>query len=106
VRPVDGKLAGVSVNIGARVAAQAGEGEVLVSGTVKDLVAGSGIEFEPRGVRELKGLGDWPLYAVVAAQTNKEGALPEGLQRPLGSGAQKLPPRCAVRPPATSRLVR
>lgn len=52
---VDGKLSGLAVNIGARVAAQAEEGEVLVSGTVRDLVAGSGIEFEPRGVRELKG---------------------------------------------------
>jgi pimeloyl-ACP methyl ester carboxylesterase len=61
---VDGKLAGAAVAIGARVAAQAGVGEVLVSGTVKDLVAGSGISFESRGVRELKGLGEWPLYAV------------------------------------------
>jgi class 3 adenylate cyclase len=61
---VDGKLAGLSVAIGARVAAQAQEREVLVSGTVRDLVAGSGIEFDARGVRELKGLGEWPLYAV------------------------------------------
>jgi class 3 adenylate cyclase len=63
---VDGKLAGLGVVIGSRVAAEARDGEVLVSGTVKDLVAGSGIEFEPRGAHELKGLGDWPLYAVVA----------------------------------------
>ncbi len=61
---VDGKLAGLSVAVGARVAAHAGVGEVLVSGTVKDLVAGSGIAFDARGVRELKGLGGWPLYAV------------------------------------------
>jgi class 3 adenylate cyclase len=61
---VDDKLSGLAVSIGARVAAQAEEGEVLVSGTVKDLVAGSGITFEARGVRELKGLGEWPLYAV------------------------------------------
>jgi class 3 adenylate cyclase len=61
---VDGKLAGLAVVIGSRVAAQAEAGEVLVSGTVKDLVAGSGIEFEPRGTRELKGLGDWTIYAV------------------------------------------
>lgn len=61
---VDDKLSGLAVHIGARVAAQAAKGEVLVSGTVKDLVAGSGITFEPRGVRELKGLGKWPLYAV------------------------------------------
>jgi class 3 adenylate cyclase/pimeloyl-ACP methyl ester carboxylesterase len=64
---VDGKLSGLAVAIGARVADHADEGEVLVSGTVRDLVAGSGIEFEPRGGRELKGLGEWPLYAVTAA---------------------------------------
>ncbi len=63
---VDGKLAGLAVAVGARVASQADVGEVLVSGTVKDLVAGSGISFDPRGVRELKGLGEWPLYAVAA----------------------------------------
>jgi len=61
---VDGKLAGLAVAVGARVSAQADVGEVLVSGTVKDLVAGSGIAFDERGVRELKGLGEWPLYAV------------------------------------------
>jgi class 3 adenylate cyclase len=61
---VDGKLAGLAVAVGARVAAQATVGEVLVSGTVKDLVAGSGIVFDTRGLRELKGLGEWPLYAV------------------------------------------
>jgi class 3 adenylate cyclase len=48
------------------VAAHAGPGEVLVSSTVKDLVAGSGLEFEDRGVHELKGIpGDWRLYAAV-----------------------------------------
>jgi class 3 adenylate cyclase len=61
---VDGKLAGLAVAAGARVAACAEAGEVLVSGTVRDLVAGSGIAFDPRGVRELKGIGEWPLYAV------------------------------------------
>jgi class 3 adenylate cyclase len=61
---VDGKLSGLAVNIGARVAAQANEGEVLVSGTVKDLVAGSGIVFDSRGERELNGVGEWTLYAV------------------------------------------
>ena len=64
---VEGKLEGLGVTIGARVAAEAEAGEVLVSGTVRDLVAGSGIEFEPRGERELKGLGAWPLYAVRSA---------------------------------------
>ena len=58
------KVAGIAVSMGARIAAQANDGEILVSATVKDLVAGSGIEFESRGVRELKGLGEWPVYAV------------------------------------------
>ena len=59
------KLGGIAVHIGARVAATASAGEILVSGTVKDLVAGSGIEFEDRGEHALKGVpGDWRLYAV------------------------------------------
>ena len=53
--------------IGVRVAGRARAGEVLVSSTVKDLVAGSGLEFEDRGEHELKGVpGEWRLYAVVA----------------------------------------
>jgi class 3 adenylate cyclase len=60
------EIAGIAVHMGARVAALSGSGEVLVSSTVKDLVAGSGIEFEDRGVHELKGVpGDWRLYAVL-----------------------------------------
>jgi class 3 adenylate cyclase len=56
---------GIAVHIGARVAALAGGGEVFVSGTVKDLVAGSEIQFEDRGVHSLKGLpGEWRLFAV------------------------------------------
>ena len=58
---------GSAVDVGARLAAIARPGEVLVSSTVRDLVAGSGIEFEPRGPRDLKGLGEWPLFAVVTA---------------------------------------
>jgi pimeloyl-ACP methyl ester carboxylesterase len=62
---VDGKVAGIAVHTGARVAAQAQPGEVLVSSTVKDLVAGSGIRFADRGVRELAGVpGEWHLFAV------------------------------------------
>jgi class 3 adenylate cyclase len=62
---VDGKVGGLAVHIGARVAASAGPGEVLVSGTVRDLVAGSGIRFRERGSIELKGVpGEWRLYAV------------------------------------------
>ena len=65
---VDGKISGLAVNIGARVAAGTGPGEVVVSGTVRDLVAGSGIEFDERGEHELKGVpGRWRLFAVRAA---------------------------------------
>ena len=61
----DGKVAGLAVHIGARVAAVAGGGEILVSRTVKDLVAGSEVEFDDRGARELKGVpGEWHLFAV------------------------------------------
>src|SRR5262249_9523134 len=60
---VDGKLAGLAVAVGARVAARAEVGEVLVSGTVKDLVAASGIAVDAPAGRELTGLGDWPLLA-------------------------------------------
>ena len=62
---LDGKLSGIAVHTGARIAGAAQPGEVLVSSTVRDLVAGSGIEFEERGERELKGVpGEWRLYAV------------------------------------------
>ena len=65
---IDGKVAGIAVHTGARVASQASPGEVLVSSTVKDLVAGSGIQFEDRGVAELKGIpGEWRLFAVETA---------------------------------------
>ena len=61
----DGKLAGIALHTGARVALHARPGEVLVSSTVKDLVAGSGIQFEDRGTHELKDVpGEWKLFAV------------------------------------------
>ena len=57
-------LGGLGVHIAARVAAKAGEGEVLVSQTVKDLLAGSSFGFEDRGTHELKGVpGTWRLFA-------------------------------------------
>jgi class 3 adenylate cyclase len=63
VERVDGKVGGIAVNIGARVGAAAAPGEVLVSSTVKDLVAGSGLSFADAGERELKGIPDrWHLY--------------------------------------------
>ncbi len=61
----EGGIGGLAVHIGARVAARAGTGEVMVSRTVKDLVAGSGIQFEDRGSHTLKGVPDqWRLFAV------------------------------------------
>jgi len=63
---VDGKAGGIAVHIGARVASLAEPGEVLVSSTVKDLVAGSGIEFKDRGEHQLKGIANaWHLFTVV-----------------------------------------
>jgi class 3 adenylate cyclase len=59
------KLTGLAVIVGARIAAKAGAGEVLVSGTIRDLVSGSGLAFDDRGQHELKGVPQsWPLYAV------------------------------------------
>ena len=64
---IDGKVAGIAVHIGARVASHAEQDEILVSSTVKDLVAGSGIQFAEKGRAELKGIpGEWNLYAVTA----------------------------------------
>ena len=66
---LDGKVGGIAVHIGARVAAAAQPSEILVSSTVKDLVAGSGIQFRDRGVATLKGVpGEWRLYAVEPAR--------------------------------------
>jgi class 3 adenylate cyclase len=65
---VEAKVAGIAVHIGARVAARAGAGEVLVSHTVRDLVAGSGIGFADAGTHELRGIpGRWRLFTVVRA---------------------------------------
>jgi class 3 adenylate cyclase len=88
-------LAGVAVHVAARVGAEAESGEVLVSGTVKDLVMGSGIDLADRGAHELKGVpGEWRLFAV--------GSEP--------GEAPVSPPQTAtdsgVRPDLTERAVR
>jgi class 3 adenylate cyclase len=58
-------IAGLAVHIGARISALAGANEVLVSSTVKDLVVGSGLEFDDRGSHELKGVpGEWRIFAL------------------------------------------
>ena len=61
----DGQIAGIAVHIAARVMALAHEGRVLVSGTVKDLVVGSAIQFADSGSHQLRGVpGEWRLFAV------------------------------------------
>jgi pimeloyl-ACP methyl ester carboxylesterase len=66
-------LAGVAVHAGARVMSMAGPSEVLVSQTVKDLVVGSGVRFESRGVHELKGVpGSWGIYAVLPTRPSED----------------------------------
>jgi pimeloyl-ACP methyl ester carboxylesterase len=65
IEMIGDSVRGIAVHIAARVMADAGPGEVLVSSTVKDLIAGSGIEFEDRGTHALKGVpGEWRLFAV------------------------------------------
>jgi class 3 adenylate cyclase len=92
-------LGGLAVHIGARVGALAGAGEVLVSGTVKDLVVGSGLAFSDRGEHELKGVpGRWRVHAVGAA-----GApVPVAAERELRPG-DRIALRMANRAPETMR---
>ena len=67
----DKKIGGIAVHIANRVMSSAGPGEVLVSGTLHDLVAGSGLEFSDRGLQELRGVpGDWHLWALVRDSTD------------------------------------
>lgn len=81
-RTIEGKVGGIAVHIGARIAGVAGAGEVLVSGTIKDLVEGSGLRFEERGEVELKGVpGRWRLFlaqppVVIGASATVVGAAP------------------------------
>jgi class 3 adenylate cyclase len=66
VELIDDDVGGIAVHIASRVGALAAAGEVLVSSTVKDLVAGSGIRFDDRGATRLKGIADeWRLLAAV-----------------------------------------
>jgi TolB-like protein len=86
----DGKIGGIAVHIASRVMSAADPGEVLVSSTLRDLVAGSGLEFRDRGLRELKGVpGEWHLWALVreAAAAKQDGVagslgIAEGGARP------------------------
>jgi class 3 adenylate cyclase/pimeloyl-ACP methyl ester carboxylesterase len=103
---LDGDLGGMAVHIGARVGACADPGEVLVSGTVKDLVVGSGIEFVDRGERELKGVpGEWRVFAVA---TDGEAAGAEEEPGPSADervrGSDRIVLSVARRAPGLSRL--
>src|SRR5205814_4122408 len=81
VQTINGKVGGIAVHIGARIAAAAEPGEVLVSSTVKALVAGSGLEFEDRGEQLLKGVPEpWRLFAVAGYS----GATPDTAGRAVG----------------------
>jgi class 3 adenylate cyclase len=89
-------VGGLAVHIGARIAALAEPGELLVSGTVKDLVVGSGIEFEDRGRRRLKGVPDeWRLWSVppsrAAATEAQVPAAATGAQVPAAATGAQIP---------------
>jgi class 3 adenylate cyclase/TolB-like protein len=76
------ELGGLALNIGARVAAHSGAGEILVSSTVHDALAGSAIDFEDRGVHPLKGVpGEWRLFAVTTVPEGASEALPSRWRR-------------------------
>jgi len=76
VEPAGAKVGGIAVHIGARLLAMAGMEEVLVSSTVRDLVAGSGHDFEDRGNHELRGVpGEWHVYALVLPQVDQSIAV-------------------------------
>ena len=76
VEAVDEKVGGIAVHIANRVMSAAVPGEVLVSGTLRDLVTGSGLEFGDRGVHELKGCpGEWHLWALVRDVTDTDDAI-------------------------------
>ena len=96
-------LGGLAVHIGARVAAQAAPGEVLVSGTVKDLVTGSGLRFDDRGEHELKGVpGSWHLYALAAGDVRTEPIEPASAHMTV---ADRATVRLARRAPGVFRTI-
>jgi class 3 adenylate cyclase len=76
---LDGRLSGIAVHVGSRIAATAASSELLVSSTVKDLVAGSGIGFDDRGAHVLRGVpGEWRLFAV-RAESVPRSSTPESI---------------------------
>jgi basic membrane protein A and related proteins len=93
----EGKLSGVNVHAAARTMSEAGAGEILVTGSVRDLVRGAGFGFTDRGVHELRGIeGKWPLFAVTSIEgSHRSAPLPEGEARERRS--QIAPPSLAKR---------
>jgi class 3 adenylate cyclase/pimeloyl-ACP methyl ester carboxylesterase len=106
-------VGGMAVHIGARVAAHAAPGEVLVSSAVRDLVVGSGIEFADRGTHDLKGVpGEWRLLAVAGAQADgepaaaaKEAGDPLAPNAKLATRGDRAALRLARRAPGAARLM-
>jgi basic membrane protein A len=93
----EGKLSGVNVHAAARTMALAAAGEILVTGSVRDLVRGAGFGFSDRGIHELRGIeGQWPLFALTSIEDSHRSApLPEGEARERRS--QLEPPSLAKR---------
>jgi class 3 adenylate cyclase len=99
-------LAGLAVHIGARVGALAEPGEVLVSSTVKDLVAESGIEFAHRGAHRLKGVpGEWQLFAVKARGASREHPQLQPTARDHLTRRDRIAVRFAASAPALVRAM-
>jgi class 3 adenylate cyclase len=99
---LDEDVAGIAVHIGARVSALARGGEILVSRTVRDLVVGSGLRFEPRGVHELKGVPEsWELFAVSDA---RRPTLPVVAEQPPLRSSDRVVLAAARRAPRLLRL--
>ena len=100
----DQKIGGIAVHIANRVMSAAGPGEVLVSGTLRDLVAGSGLEFSDRGLQELKGVpGEWHLWALARDATDAgQDAIAGAIRLPVPGARPSLPlpdkPSIAVLP--------
>ena len=90
---LQGKLSGVNVHAAARTMAMAGAGQILVTGSLRDIVRGSGFGFEDRGVHELRGIeGEWQLYEVTSVDGTPRPAPPSGDEAKARRDAIEPPP--------------
>jgi len=103
---------GIAVHVGARIAALARAGEVLVSSTVRDLVVGSGLHFDDRGVHSLKGVpDDWQLLAVASGRIDEASTMAIGQRNPLAPNStlitrrDRTALRLARRAPGAARFI-